>query len=502
MLFGIHPLRVESVVWVSERKDVLFVFFFLLAIYSYIKYTGWKKYSTYLVSLVFFTLALMSKPMAVSLPVVLLILDYFPLERLHKGKGRGIEPGVLFEKIPFIALSFLFAIAAFWAQSLGGAVSGFEKAPLVSRIFVMFRAYVFYVYKTFLPFNLAPFYPYPKFASGYFTFMNVAAVLFFIVVSAICLLLARREKLYISAWAYYVFTLLPVVGIVQVGAQSAADRYTYLPGIALFLVIGLFVAMMINRYSGKIHRSLITVICIFILCFLVIKTGRQIQIWENSGTLWSYELSLYDRVAPVYNNRAQYEIGRGNYAEAIKDLNIAIELSPDYATGYFNRALCEFRLGNFKNVIADLVKGSKFAPLSAKSYNYLGVSYAKLSEYKLSAEAFSNAIEIGPTNALLYYNRGFARAKLGELNEAVHDFTKGIEISPDSVTLYGNRGEAFLELGEFKKAEKDFQKTIKLEPRLAKAYQGLARAQTGLGQREKAARNFKIAEALVVKEAR
>jgi hypothetical protein len=241
LLFGIHPVHVESVAWVSERKDVLSAFFFLLSVLAYLKYTSSrdsKRSIFYGACLILFIMALMSKPMAVTLPVVLLILDCYPLGRLTLGGGLRGARWLVIEKVPFFVLSLLSSLITLWAQHTSGAITTLGVTPLTTRILVAMRAYVFYIYKMVLPTDLAPFYPYPRTVEFFAVEYSVSFILL-IVITSLCLWSSKRNGLFLAVWFYYLVTLIPVIGIVRVGLQAAADRYTYLPSLGPFLLAGL-----------------------------------------------------------------------------------------------------------------------------------------------------------------------------------------------------------------------------------------------------------------------
>jgi hypothetical protein len=238
LLFGLHPLHVESVAWVSERKDLLCAMFYLLSIMAYMAYRTHKIYRTYFLTLCFFILALMSKPMAVSLPFVLLILDWYPFKRTTSLETFRTS---FIEKLPFIALSIGSSILTILAQKAGGAVVAIEAIPLQARILVAAKSLIAYLWKMILPLNLIPLYPYPQDVS--LLSLGFLATVFLVTgITAACVLAARKEKLWMSVWFYYVVTLIPVIGIVQVGSQPMADRYTYLPSLGPFLIAGLITA--------------------------------------------------------------------------------------------------------------------------------------------------------------------------------------------------------------------------------------------------------------------
>jgi hypothetical protein len=292
LLFGLHPIHVESVAWVAERKDLLCALFFLLSVMAYVRYAGsitppspsYLKMGCpdssgrgrYFAALCFFILALMSKPMAVSLPVVLLILDWYPLGRITLFRTFGTA---LIGKVPFIALSIGSSIITLLAQEAGGALAAVEVIPLSTRLLVAAQSLTGYLWKMIVPFDLAPYYPYPKdaslFAAEYFL-----AIALISVTTAGCIVMVKKQKLFLSLCAYYVMTLVPVLGLVQVGGQAMADRYTYLPGLAPLILMGLMTARISDKMQGAapVARNAGACVSVSIMILLSFLTIKQIGI--------------------------------------------------------------------------------------------------------------------------------------------------------------------------------------------------------------------------------
>lgn len=409
LLFGIHPVHVESVAWISERKDVLGTLFFLLSISSYLSYAAGRR-SGYVFSVCFLILSLLSKPMAVSMPFVLLILDYYPLQRVRSlGLGR-----IIAEKAPFIVPGILVSLLTIWAQSKVGAFQMFEATPLSVRSLVAVRAYIFYLYKMVLPIDLAPYYPYPSGVS-ILSFEYLGYVFLFSAISIVCALSLRKTGLFAAAWLYYAVTLFPMIGIIQVGGQAAADRYTYLPGLAPFLLTGLGAGYLLK---GRL-RLITGALTVFVMALLIVLTVRQISVWEDSVRFWSYELGLYgDKLPIAYVNRGIAHEDSGSLDEALKDYSRAIELRPQRSDTYINR----------------------------------GLVYGKKGERLRAIEDFTRAIELNPSDALAYNNRGLAYRQTGDFAQALKDFEAALKINPGLGAVYHNMSIVYSEAGEFEAA--------------------------------------------------
>ncbi len=424
LLFGLHPLHVESVAWISERKDILCALFFLISLCCYSSYAlkrraGEKGGLLYALTLGSFVLALLSKPMAVTLPVVLLILDIYPFGRLADSRAGETARTVILEKIPFFALSAATAVTAILTQKAGGAVGSIDAYPLVSRLAVASRAVIFYLYKALWPVKLAPYYPHPG-KVGFFTSIEYAgSLLLIIAITAAAILLYKRYRVVAAAWAFYIVTLLPVAGIVQVGAMSGADRYSYITTLSIFLIIGLFVSLICEKlFKGRL-LACVVVTAIVMALPLGALTVAQIGVWKDSVTLWSHEISLYPDSVPIaYTNRGIAYGTRGNFTDAIEDFTRAIEIQPEHAKAYFNRAR----------------------------------AYSETGKQRLALTDLTTAIELKPRYANAYFNRGTAHANLGQYKEAIEDFLAVTELSPGALEAYAHAARAYALLGDDGKA--------------------------------------------------
>lgn len=410
LLFGIHPLHVESVAWISERKDVLCASFYLLSILAYISYAsaGSKNPKPYVLCLLSFVLALMSKPMAVSLPMVLLVLDFYPLNRLPKDN----LPSLIIEKIPFFALGAASSLITISFHHASSALMPLERYPLPSRILVAMHSYIFYLAKTAFPFNLAPFYPFPKRAEIFtLAFMSYAAI--FVLISWLFISGSKRNKALMSLWLYYLFTLLPVIGIIKFGGLAAADRYMYLPSLGPFFLVGLTAGVIYKRLSQKLYRLTAIIALVAIFGLLATRTVTQIALWRDSITLWSHEIKLY----------------------------------PDVPLSYQNRGSAYWEMGRFQDALIDHNRAIKLDPRDAKNYQNRGAAYTSLRDYDLAIADFTRAIELDPKYTKAYYNRGKAYYEDGSLQMAVNDFSKAIELDPGYGLAYYSLGVVYSRMG-------------------------------------------------------
>jgi len=479
-LFAIHPLHVESVAWITERKDVLSTFFWMLTLGAYSYYVEHRGFRRYVFVLLFFTLGLLSKPMLVTLPFVLLLLDYWPLGRFsefkpiravqteilksavsgrqkkksrkkvtEKGVIRGVpevrKPAtpespfkwtliypLLLEKVPLFALAILSSIAAFLAAHSAGAVHT-KDIPLGVRIGNASISYVAYIGKMILPINLAVFYPHPNMLV---LWQVLGAAFLLIVITAAVIRLFRDVPYLITGWFWYLGTLVPVIGIVQAGSQAMADRYTYIPLIGLFIVVAWGVEEILRRWGHR-QELFVIVSALCILC-LSILTWRQGEYWENSSTLFDHTLKVTENNWFIHNSRGSMYNKSGNYNQAIDDYNRAIAYKPDYADAYNNRGNAYSKLDNYSQAIEDYNKTIAFKPDYAEAYNNRGSVYHRRGEYAEAIDDYCKAIQIKPDDATFYINRSIAYEGLGNKNMAVGDLKKAARLGDERVRNYLN----------------------------------------------------------------
>ena len=489
LLFGIHPVHVESVAWVAERKDLLCALFYLLSVLAYLRYAaaillqGAKdnvqraerkeqgavssvRYAPgpMLCALCFFILALLSKPMAVSLPLVLLILDWYPLNRVDSLKTFR---AAFIEKLPFIFLSVISSILTIMAQNAEKAMQMMEFVQLQTRAIVAARSLIAYLWKMAVPLDLIPYYPYPKDPS-FFSFEYLSAVVLVAGVTAACIIAAKKQKLWLSVWGYFVITLLPVIGIVQVGGQSMADRYTYLPSIGPFLLIGFAAAWISTKwYEPKKRDKIVMLSSVAVALFVVVSmsflTVSQIGIWKNSIALWSYVIERQDAgVSIAYNNRGKVFIDKGRLDEAIADFDKAIALDQFYYRAYYNRGFVFDKMGRLDEAIADFDKAIVLAPSFHEAYYNRGLTYNKTGLFDKAIESLSKSLEIDPDDVDALVSRGISYALIGRNDRAFEDFNKAILLNRTYVLAYLNRGKLLLNTSKRELAMLDFQEACGL----------------------------------------
>jgi hypothetical protein len=438
VLFGVHPLHVESVAWVSERKDVLYAFFYLMSVWWYVRYAGrveGRRAKEYGVCLVLFVLALLSKPMAVTLPLVLLILDVYPLGRLaplHRKAGQGFRAwftpgnrGILVEKVPFILLSGVSSVMTVMAQEKGGALLQFKTQLPADRIFHAFWALCFYILKIVWPFELVPYYPYHA-SISMLTFSYGVPLLLVSTVLIFCIVIWKRQRVWLTVCGFYIVTLLPVLGLVQVGGQAAADRYAYMASIGPFLVAGLALSSAFNSETVKLGKktlqALVLIISLSWFIFLSFLSVHQIGIWRDSFALWNAEMKVFPDVSLSYRNIGVAHGENNNDKEALKYLNRAIELNRADPLSYYNRGAVYGKSGYHDKAIEDFQRAIELDPSKAKYHNNLGVAFGMQGSYQQAIQSFTSALRLEPSFVKAYFHRGIAYTRLGFREYALRDF--------------------------------------------------------------------------------
>jgi protein O-mannosyl-transferase len=526
-LFAIHPLHVESVAWIAERKDVLSTFFWMLTMgaYSYyVKHTGFRRY---FFVLMFFVLGLMAKSMLVTLPIVLLLLDYWPLQRCRKKrpdhkihaqgfrsivsdkqkqkskKEQPVKDGLeankpadpeykwstvyplLWEKVPLFALAIFSCIVTYIAQQKGGAVASIQTLSLGVRIGNAFISYITYIGKTIWPSHLAVFYPHPGLLAPWQVW---GSIFLFMGITLIIIWRAKEIPYLATGWLWYTSTLVPVIGIIQTGSQAMADRYAYIPLIGLFIIAAWGVPDLLEKWNYR-KEILIASSALSILCLSII-TWTQVGYWQNSITLFDQTLRVTDDNWLIYNNRGISHNGLGNYRQAIQDFARAIEIKPNYAESYYNRGIAYNGLGNYKQAIEDFNKTIERIPGNADPYISRGIAYNGLGNYRQAIENFNKAIEIRPDHAGAYSNRANAYIGLGNYTHAIEDYNEAIRLKADSEIIYYDRGTLYTMQGQYQLAIEDFNKTISLNPNYIKAYNNRGLTYTQMGFYQKGIENF------------
>lgn len=509
LVFGIHPVHVESVAWVSERKDVLSTFFVLLTLISYVRYVvareepGRSGALLYGMSLIFFILALMSKPMAVTVPVMLVLLDIYPFGRFEGRFGTPLRLKVLMEKVPFFVLSLMTGVLTIIAQYRGGAMKPFEHFPLFERCVIAVRGISFYLEKMVFPAGLSPYYPYPtegiSFANPPYFIRGGAVVL----ATLLSIWAWRRGKrVFAMTWAYYIVTLLPVLGIIQVGGQAAADRYTYIPSIGPFFLFGLGIATGLEwlqgkGYSSTRNKTIILLPLVAVLGLLGAMTVKQTGTWKDFLSLWDSVIERFPNHADAYLNRAKIYSKMGKYEEALRDLDRTSQLDHKKKEAFFQRGYVHAVLGKHSEAIMDFDRAIELDPKYAEAYNNRGLSSLDMGDYPSALKNFSRVTELDPTYAVAYNNSADAYVRLKDYHKALENLNKAIELEPAKYHgFYVNRCELQNLLTQYPQAVNDCSKALDLNPRDARGWRNRGIAYLKLGRNSEATADFRKAAGL------
>ena len=441
-IFALHPLHVESVAWIAERKDVLSALFFMLTIAAYVSYARRPSVARYAIVVICFALGLMAKPMLVTLPFVLLLLDVWPLQRTKQS---------MFEKIPLFALAIASSIVTFLVQQQAGAVRTFDALPFTTRLANAVVAYVAYLWKAIWPTGLAPIYPYPA-SQSILVVLGAAAFLAAITWAA---WRWRRDRPYLLVgWLWYLGMLVPVIGLIQVGSQPIADRYTYLPlvGLSIAVAWGLPRRSAAGAKAGAIAAAGVVIA-------LAIGTRWQVSHWRTSIALWEHAVD-----AVPGNYRAHVNLGHalesvGKIDEAIAHDREALRIKPDYAEAHNNLGGALLERRRPAEAVIHLLKAVQLSPRYVTAHNNLGLALAATQQPDEAIAHFKQAVQLNPLFAPAHGNLGVALAQQGRFDEAVTAFREALRLQPDVVQARQNlarslheRGRALAALGRHDEA--------------------------------------------------
>jgi tetratricopeptide (TPR) repeat protein len=477
-IFALHPLHVESVAWIAERKDVLSAFFWMLTLCLYVYYTEKPVIRRYLLVLLCFTCALMSKPMVITLPIVMILLDYWPLDRLQSDKKKLSETKIagiiplwqLKEKIPFFILSAVMVIITLYNPNTHDMsdTRDLQHYSLISRLANAPVAFVTYLEKTFWPHNMAVFYP---FSDQIPLWQVLGASLLILVISVAVIIMMKRLPYLFTGWMWYAITIAPVIGIIQISITAPyamADRYHYLPSIGLAVMMAWGIPALIK--SEAIRKKLLFPAGIFFLGIISFISWNQCGYWKNSATLFYHALQVTKDNALAHHSFGLSLFKKGKIEEAIDHFNEAIRLKPDYAGAYYNRGIAYGKLGQHQRAIEGYTEAILLKPDDADAYNNRGNAYAELGQNQRAIEDYTEAIRLKPDDADAYNNRGNAYAELGQHQPAIEDYTEAIRLKPDDAKAYNFEGKVYTKLGQYQRAIADYNKAIRIKPDYADAY--------------------------------
>lgn len=454
-LFGMHPLHVESVAWVSERKDVLSALFWMLTLLAYIDFVRRRGGKRYLIVLAAFGLGLMAKPMLVSLPIILLLLDGWPLRRWETCAG----PRLIVEKLPLFGLAVVSSAITLIVQRGAQAVSSLEALPLSARVNNAVVSYVAYIQKTLWPVNLAVYYPHPRDTLSLGTVLGCAAVL--LSITAVALAVRRRQPWLVVGWCWYLITLGPVIGFIQVGTQAMADRYSYIPMIGLSIMAAWGVPAILRFPRAA---AVLRAMAVVVLSVLAWRMSIQLSYWRDSETLFRHALEVTDQNEVARMGLAVTLIAQGRNEEALPHLEAALDLNPTSPDAHYHYALACARLGRIDEARTHYEKTLEFHPGHGGAHNNLGKLAFEEGRFEEAARSFQRAIDADPRNLDALGNYGLALCALERFGEAESHLRTAIALFPESATLRNNLGVALKGQGRLHEAAEAFRDAIRLEP--------------------------------------
>jgi len=465
LLFGVHPMHVESVSWISERKDVLYTFFFMAGAIAYLKYLEEKKGrgKYYILMFVLFVCSLLSKSAAVVFPVVLWLLDFI--------KKRPFSKKVVLEKVPLLLLSLLFGLIAVYTQR-EKAIAGYETFALHHRALFASYGIIVYLWKLIAPLNLSCFYPYPFLIGDRLPYIFYFAPAIVGGMFALIWWTKKYTRDVIFGFLFFLVTIVFVLQFMSVGRAVMADRYTYVPYIGIFFIIGKGYHYVITR---KEKKYLLLKVLLFLLLAgyagtMAYLTYERTQVWKNSGTLWTDVIKNHPKELMAYSNRGNYYSKKGMYDKALIDYNALLGAKPKDFKSYVHRANVYGIQKKYELAIVDYTKALSINANYADAYVNRGITYSIMKQYKKAFEDYSRAIALQPGKTSIYVNRAYAYLENGNYEQAINDYDFLTRKEPYENNHYFYRGLAYHRSGNYEAAMKDYTHTLQLNAENGGAY--------------------------------
>jgi tetratricopeptide (TPR) repeat protein len=507
-LFAVHPLHVESVAWIAERKDVLSTLFWMLAVWAYLSYVGLPAFRrgaaaategrrrrwSYALMLLWFALGLMAKPMLVTLPFVLLVLDVWPLGRFGRPvaacdvrHAAGIRAwrSLVIEKVPLLALAAASSTITFLVQQRGGAVSGLAVVPLARRLANAAVACATYPLKAIWPSGLSAFYPYPAAT----TVAEVAgAIALLLAVSILALRLSRSRPYLLAGWLWYLITIAPVIGIVQVGRQAMADRYTYVPIVGVFVAATWGACDALSRVPAR--RVVLPAAAAAIIALYAVAARAQTGWWADSALLWQRALAVNPDNYFALNSLGYLSSEAGRTDEAIRYFSASLRFAPDYPEAHNNLGLMRARQGRLDEAIAEYRQALALNPDLFPAHNGLGKALAGQGKFTEAIGEYRAALRLNPRLVDAHNNLGVALSAVGRTSEAAAQYREALGVQPGQPDVLTNLGVALAALGESEEAMARLAEAVRLKPGVGAYHYNLATVLAGQGRTPDAVAEF------------
>jgi tetratricopeptide (TPR) repeat protein len=474
-LFGWHPLHVESVAWIAERKDVLCGFFWMATLWAYARYAANESPATekleirnpksernpkhwYALTLFLFGFALMSKPMAVTLPFVLLLLDYWPLRRIQSPiTDYKLLFRIFFEKVPFLVLAAVVSILTLIAQNRGYAVVSTAGLTVSTRVVHALVSYLHYLDATFLPRHLAVYYPYQTVVPAAEVGITIVALT---LLTAIAVRFGRQQPYLLVGWLWFLGTLVPVIGLIQVGDQAWADRYTYLP------LVGLFVAI-VWTIPEKVGRGVLTapvMVVIGIGTALLALTSLQLRYWKSTRTLFEHTMSVTRSNYMAITLLGSLSAKEGKLDEAIEHYKTALNWKPAYPEVHFFLGNALDQQGKLDEAIAEYKQALWSRPMQEQTHIFLGAALAKKQQLQEAAVHYRAALQMNPESAVAHNNLARLLQTQGMLDEAIEHYSAALAFDPALAQAHNNLGVLMLMRGKTAEGARELQEALRLNP--------------------------------------
>ena len=464
LFFGVHPMHVEVVGWISARKDLLYTLFFICSLIAYHFYSSknskYPKYYYYTACLLFYVLSLLSKGAAVTLPLILFLFDYLNV--------RKFNMKLVLEKIPFLILSIFFVTLSIEMQAKGGAMEDRQFITVLDSLSVGFYGYITYLIKVIVPFNLSAYHPYPNQLGEPNPWYFYAASLPIVILFIWLLTKIKKNRTLVFGFGFFFITLIPVIQVLPFGTAVTADRYTYLPYFGLFYLIGTGCVWFCNSFNG--FKKVTSIGLSVYLLTLGVISFQYSKTFNSSEKMWTNVIETYPNNFLAYMNRAEDRISKTNYSEALKDLNLAINLNPNYAGLYYNRSFINGVLKNndlaFKDLNMTIQKDESYMV----AYLNRGILLGEQNQVEAAINDFTKVIELSPDKYFGYYNRAVYNNSKGKYNKAIDDLNTIIELHQFLPETYYLRGKIYAQINDVNNAFKDFSKTLEINPAFAGAH--------------------------------
>lgn len=501
-LFALHPLHVESVAWIAERKDLLSTFFWMLTILAYLRYVKKTGVLNYLLVALLFVGGLMAKPMLVTLPFTLMILDYWPLGRILSGNcmdaNRAFRyPKIsflrsIFEKLPLFGLSAISCIITYLAQKSSDAVTPIDAYSLSVNIANALVSYIRYLGKMFWPTNLAIFYPHP--GTSLFTWKVAGAALVIFLLTFLAFRFRSRYPYLLFGWLWYLVTLVPVIGIVRIGSQGMADRYTYVPLVGLFVAATWYATDLNLRL--RLNKAITVTMAITIIAALSFVTWRQAGYWRSSAILFQHAVYVTEINPFAHNMAGAALVAEGRNEDALPHFQEALRLKPHFAMAHYNLALVYDIQGKVNDAEKEYKKCIEINPLKAEPYNNLGLIYLNQKRYNEAEELFKSALNLKQKNVTFYNNLALVYLQQGNFVESESLLHKALDFEPNDVETRYHLGLIYASNGRLDDAEKEFLAILSRGSVSADTYYNLGLIYMKQGRLDDAFKNLKQALSL------